>query len=377
MIQRLIALTPRRTVWSILSLVFLGGVLLSGCGADSQAGRLIVIGGGLQATNTAVLGRLAALGRQPDGSASMLIATAASGNQDGAAKGVTEEMEAVRPGILTPRITREKPTEEAVAAVRRASIVFFTGGDQKRITDAYRPTNTDGPVAVELRALLRRGGTIAGTSAGDAMMTDPMFLTGSSRRALGFADPTPADPADPGSEKLGPQIGPGMGFLPWVINDSHFFERHRFGRLVAALEVSGKGLGLGVGEDDAVEVNLSTGIAEALTPIGALIVDARDVRRVGLARYGVRALLLVKGRPLNLVQLAGRAPSPPTSVAASTNSPEVIRDVPTDRDLGRKLFARSLDTAMKPWRLELGPYAIVCHGVSPDGWMTLDIVPNP
>ena len=357
-------------------LVALAAFALLGCASPPPAGTLVVIGGGLEDTNTAVLGRLAALAQRPDGSASMLIATAASGNQDAAAKGVTEEMEAVRPGLRTPRITRETPADDAAALVRNATIVFFTGGDQKRITDTYRPTGTDGPVAAELRALLARGGTIAGTSAGDAMMTDPMFLTGSSRRALGFADPAPPDPSDPGSERLGPQIGPGMGFLPWVLNDSHFFERHRFGRLVAALEISGLALGLGVGEDDAVEVDLASGRAHALTSIGALLVDARGVRREGLARLGVRAKLLIRGQSINLKHLAQGAPSPatrPTPAAA----PEVFRDTPNDRDLGRKLFARSLDPTMNPWRLELGPYAIACLGVNPDGWMTLDIVPTP
>lgn len=355
-------------------LATIASLFLLGCSAE-RSGRLIVIGGGLQATNAAVLGRLTELASRPDGSAEVLIATAASGNETAAHKDIASELEAVRPGLKAPTIGRSTPSREAAHAVSHAHVVFFTGGDQKRITDLYRPGNQDDEVARELRDLLARGGTIAGTSAGDAMMSDPMFFTGGSRRALGFADPTPADPTDPGSERLGPQIGPGMGFLPWVFNDSHFFERHRFGRLVAALEASGKPLGMGVGEDDAVEVDLKTGEARALTDIGALIVDVRSARREGLARFNIRAKLLIKGSPINLAKLTDQEPATGPLPQPASSACEVFRDTPSDRQLGRKLFARSLDTKAKPWRLELDAYAVVCRGVS-GGWMLLDIMPT-
>src|SRR5262245_63069585 len=83
---------------------------------------------------------------------------------------------------------------------------------------------------------------------------------------------------------LGPRIGKGMGFLPWAIADSHFFERQRFGRLVAALEASGKRLGIGVAENSCVEVDLAAGELIGVSENESLLVDAGGLQRDGLAR---------------------------------------------------------------------------------------------
>ena len=143
-------------------------------GTPARHGTLLLIGGGLDDDN------------RP---ARIVIATAATGDQ------------------------------ETVATIDQASAMFFTGGDQQRITDRYHPHDQPSPEWLAMGRLLARGGVIAGTSAGDAKMGEE-------------------DEEDPA--QLGPRLGPGMRFLPWAISDSHFFERDRIGRLVAALEATGR-----------------------------------------------------------------------------------------------------------------------------------------
>ena len=109
-----------------------------------------------------------------------------------------------------------------------------------------------------------------------------------------------------------------MGFLPWAVTDSHFFERHRFGRLVAALETSGKRLGLGVGEDGCVDVDVVTGELTGVSVADSLLVDAGGITRDGLTRRNIRALVITQGSSVSLrdrlkIQIAP-APARPTEV---------------------------------------------------------------
>lgn len=305
-------MTLRPLLLAVLALLLLGG-----CASQEPprlAGHLILIGGALEESNADVFRRLT----RPEGV--LVIATAASGDEPAAFDGMVKRVRTYAPDQTILTVGRTTPTADAVAAIDRAGTVFFTGGDQKRITDLYRPGGVDRPEAQALRRLLARGGTIAGTSAGDAMMSDPMFLTGGSAAALGIARPgsekADADGNDP-APTLGPQIGTGMGFLPkgWAIADSHFAQRNRIGRLVAALEVAGVRYGLGVSENAAVEVDLATGRVVGLTEAPSVLVDAGragGVKRggpTGLDRTNAAFAVLQRGQGFGL-GAGGSKPGP-------------------------------------------------------------------
>lgn len=312
----------KRTLLLALTLLasFAGACTQSGQTATRLHGSLLIIGGGLDDDNKPVYNRFIELA-SAKGEPHIVIATAASGDQPANYKGKTESIHAYAPSAKISVITRETPQAETVALIDSATAMFFTGGDQKRITDRYRPNGVDTPEAAAMRRLLDRGGVIAGTSAGDAMMSDPMFYTGRSTEALGITstakgntdddDPlTKNTPARP----LGPQIGRGMGFLPWAFTDSHFFERNRVGRLVAAMEVSGMRLGIGVGEDACVEVDLATGTATGISVADALLVDNGTLKREGLTRSGVSARVIKQGTRISLTDTLASAPKPPAAM---------------------------------------------------------------
>ena len=380
---------------NLLRLVLIAAwVLASGCTSSSHQsatglyGHLLIIGGGLDDDNKPVYERFVALAgcgfEGIGGGARIVIATAASGNQPENATGKIESIRAYCPLARIDVIMRETPTAETVALIDQATAIFFTGGDQKRITARYRPDGVDTPEAAAMRRLLARGGVIAGTSAGDAMMSDPMFLTGRSAEALGIAstrtDPNQdADPEAPKSKAntppvLGPQIGPGMGFLPWAVTDSHFFERHRFGRLVAGLEASKRRLGIGVGEDAAVEVDLATGELIGISVADSLLVDVGGLKRKGLDRTGIRARVVTQGTRISLPQLLMSPVPPPVTIGAAQSGQAIpIVEAGQNRQLASWRFFTRAGAAVsaETWALKLDGYELV--GRRDGDWSVVEI----
>jgi cyanophycinase len=331
----------------------------------SQHGTLLLIGGGLDDDNRPVYERFLQLAAA-HGPARIVIATAATGEQDVEATDKTEALRTWAPRTEIEVVRREASTEATIAAIDHATALFFTGGDQQRITDRYRPHDQSTPEWLAMRRLLERGGVIAGTSAGDAMMGEIMFHSGGSATALGVAPAAvgmshgeDGDEEDPA--QLGPRIGPGMRFLPEAISDSHFFERDRIGRLVAALEASGRRLGIGVGEDAAVEVDLGSGELRGISVAESLLVDISDLRRNGIARSGIIARVVAQGDRLRLATWPARRGAHAAAPAAPAGP---VRDMPIvepgqNRQLAAwRLFRQASDPASPAIRQRLNGYAL-------------------
>jgi cyanophycinase len=288
-----------------------------------------------------------------------VVLTAATGPQDQEATDKSEALRTWASSIGVTVVRRETPTAETVAAIDAASGLFFTGGDQKRITDRYRPGDRDTPEWLAMQRLLQRGGVIAGASAGDAMMGEVMFLGGGSARALGIETTAPVGEDAP---PPGPQLGPGMKFLPWAVTDSHFFERDRIGRLVAGLEASGRRLGIGVGEDAAVEVDLATGEVTGLTVSESLLVDAAFLQRDGLSRRRVVARVIGQGDRVSLSERLASRGAPPTGPVprASEHRVPVVEPGQNRQLAAWRLFHQAATpNSGNTWRLQLDGWAIV------------------
>jgi cyanophycinase len=131
--------------------------------------------------------------------------------------------------VLLHTRRREQADDPAfVKPLTEATGVWFTGGTQSRLTDAYRGTR----VEHELHRLLARGGVIGGTSAGAAVMSREMIVCGNPRA----------------------EVGPGLGFLPSYAIDTHFRNRHRLDRLLGVVARYPQDTGLGIDEATAVVV---------------------------------------------------------------------------------------------------------------------------
>jgi cyanophycinase len=119
-------------------------------------------------------------------------------------------------------------TDEFVKPLKEATAVWFVGGSQTRIADAYVGTK----VEQELHALLKRGGAIGGTSAGAAIQSKLMIASG---------NPVP-------------NLDVGFDFLPGAVIDQHFVKRNRKPRLVKTITENPEHVGFGIDEGTAMIV---------------------------------------------------------------------------------------------------------------------------
>jgi cyanophycinase len=125
---------------------------------------------------------------------------------------------------------------DKVRAFDGAAGVFFSGGDQLRISSQIGDT----PIEQKVRQVFERGGVIAGTSAGASVMSDTMLVRGSSGESYRIGDL---------------HMAAGLGLIRNVIIDQHFAERGRIGRLLGAVAQNPRQLGIGVDEDTAIVVD--------------------------------------------------------------------------------------------------------------------------
>lgn len=147
-----------------------------------------------------------------------------------------------------------------LAMVETATGVYFTGGDQLRITSVVGGTALDD----ELKKVSRRGAVIAGTSAGASVMSDTMIVAG-----IGQEEP----------KQSTLRMAPGLGLMNQVVIDQHFAQRGRIGRLLGAIAQNPYILGIGIDEDTAIEVSTSG----VFTVVGSGCVTVLDGRRIVLS----------------------------------------------------------------------------------------------
>lgn len=170
-----------------------------------------------------------------------------------------------------------------------ASGIFFTGGNQLRLTTLLGGT----PVAKLIRGRNAHGVTVGGTSAGASILSEHMIAFGDDGSA-----------AISGSVRL----APGLGLTNRFVIDQHFRQRDRLGRLLTALAYNPFAVGIGldedtaafIGPDDTLEVEGSGGVT---------VVDAADVSFSSMdmvnegqpiCMLGLKLHLLVTGATFNL-----------------------------------------------------------------------------
>lgn len=141
--------------------------------------------------------------------------------------------------------------------IRKAALVFFTGGDQLRITSLIGGT----PVFNELKRVIEDGGIVVGTSAGASVMSDTMIVQGDDEES---------------PRKCTLNMAPGLGFLENIIIDQHFAQRGRIGRLLTGIAQNPEVLGVGIDEDTAIVV-VDKGIAEVIGNGAVYFVDGSKI----------------------------------------------------------------------------------------------------
>lgn len=189
---------------------------------------------------------------------------------------------------------------EVIAMIRGCGGFYFTGGQQEKTAAILKTSAGEKTPALEaLWEVYLRGGIIGGSSAGAAIMSDPMITGGTSADALRHG----VTPSGTAKGERGVGLGAGMGFHPGVLYCQHHLERGRFGRLLAALvsDQSSCRTGVGVAEDTAWVVDHARQTGTVIGAKGVLFVDASGaVKQAGGGIKGVRLHYLGRGDSIDL-----------------------------------------------------------------------------
>lgn len=210
----------------------LKGIPLAAQAEISQQGKLIIVGGGKMADSLYhIFGTLAGGKDKPV----VIIPTAMS--DEGIAEN-TFKNRFLSIGFSNIQVVhaREKSkadTPDNLNIIQQASAVYFTGGDQSRIADAFLGTK----VHEELKKLLKRGGVIMGTSAGATIM-GTLLIGGDARAFPNINMPYP----------------PALDLLPQTVLDQHVLKRNRQFDLIPVLETYPHLLGIAMDEQTAIIV---------------------------------------------------------------------------------------------------------------------------
>ncbi len=204
-----------------------------------KSGKLIIIGGHEDKENDKEILKIVA---KHVGDGRLCIVTVASSVGDEQ----WEEYSRVFKSLGIKKLTHldvvhrtESIDHRALKAVKDADAVFFTGGDQLKITSELGGTL----VADRINEIYHNGGVIAGTSAGASVMGEIMMVSGDADKTFRIG--------------AGLNMSPGLGFAPKLLIDQHFAERGRIGRLLAAVAHNPRYLGIGIDEDTAIVMDES------------------------------------------------------------------------------------------------------------------------
>jgi cyanophycinase len=156
---------------------------------------------------------------------------------------------------------RDRPGADDTAYldfVKNCTGIFLTGGDQLRLCGLLADTPLMNRIVARAQ---RREISLAGTSAGAAIMGHHMISGGSSaecpNRAL-------------------VDMAKGLDIIPEVLVDQHFYNRNRLARLLSAIAAHPQLLGIGIDEDTCAMFE-SDGIIQVIGKGAVTIVDARGM----------------------------------------------------------------------------------------------------
>ncbi len=269
-----------------LRLLLCTGSLL--CTTLAQAGTAIVIGGALRQDNPTVWQRVVREAGGP-GARIAVFATAAANPERSAQQIITalqREGADARFIPVAPRLPGEdlqaRLNDPAlIEQVRSSQGVFFSGGAQELIVDTLQPAGQPSPMLRAIHEVVDRGGVVAGTSAGAAIMSRMMFRDAQDNLSILR-----------GQWREGREYDRGLGFVgPDLFIDQHFLKRGRIGRLLPAMQRLGYQLGLGVEENSAAVIKDRQ--IEVIGARGALLVDLREARSdARLPAFNVRGARL-------------------------------------------------------------------------------------
>jgi cyanophycinase len=163
----------------------------------------------------------------------------------------------------------------------RADIVFFSGGDQLKLTSIYGGTS----LLFNLKQrYINDGIIVAGTSAGAMALSTPMIYAGNKdvQQLTGEI-----------------KITTGLEFLKDVCIDTHFVDRSRFIRMAQVIATNPACVGIGLEEDSAIIVR--NGLESEVMGSGVVMfIDGRELCRSNVVDFGNGTPISIRGLKVDL-----------------------------------------------------------------------------
>ena len=164
--------------------------------------------------------------------------------------------------------------KENFVRLKGATCIFFSGGDQSRLTGALLGT----ALLKEIRGMHERGCVISGTSAGAAVMSEIM-ITGNEKNVTEEENPFIAIKID------NIETRQGFGFVKRAIIDQHFVMRKRENRLISLVLENSELLGIGIDESTAIIIGYNDKL-EVLGDNSVMIFDAHKAQNIKADKSG-------------------------------------------------------------------------------------------
>jgi len=156
----------------------------------------------------------------------------------------------------------EVDIEKYLDQIETTDVVFFTGGDQVKLYDVFKNSKLLSRIK-ELHYNNKL--TIAGTSAGAAVASNPLIYDGNLN----------------GMKKGTVQFSEGFGLLQNITIDTHFITRGRLGRLTQFLCTGISKYGIGLGENTAIFIEADN----TFTVLGTGMVTLVDTTEVSYNNF--------------------------------------------------------------------------------------------
>ena len=271
-----------------MAAVCLGSLAPTLSHAQSKPGVVIAIGGALRSDNTEVWQRV--VDEAGGTGARIVVFGTAAGNPQRAANLIVEpltrhgaraEVIPVAPRLAGVDLQSKLNDPALIEQVRTAQGVFFAGGAQELIVDTLQPGGKPTAMLQAIWAVFNRGGLVAGTSAGAAIMSHTMFRDAPDNISV-----------LQGRLREGKELDRGLGFITrQLIVDQHFLKRGRIGRLLPAMQATGYKLGLGIEENSAAVIRGEE--IELIGARGGLLLDLTQASSdAALAAFNIRNVRL-------------------------------------------------------------------------------------
>lgn len=223
-----------------------------------ENGHLVIVGGNLQSES--VWQRIISLAGGPD--APIVVVPTAGGEPTygvNFSSAVTlRELGATNVTVLHTYDPAVADTEDFIAPLLNAKGIFFGGGRQWRLVDAYAGTKTE----AAFQAVLDRGGVISGSSAGASIIGSFLARGDTANNTVLIGDHTV-----------------GFGYLKNTAIDQHVLVRNRHFDMFEIIRAYPELLGLAIDEDTALVVHKNE--AEVIGSTYALIYDGGFWSREG------------------------------------------------------------------------------------------------